>query len=398
MNDVTDRTTPVIVSACRTPIGKFLGALAPKTAPELGAIAIREAVSRAGVDPDTIDEVIMGHVVQAGSGQAPARQAAHYADVPDTVPAMTVNKVCGSGLKAVMLAAQSIRAGDQACVVAGGQESMSNAPFLLYGAREGLKFGDQKLVDAMVKDGLWCAFESVHMGKHAELTAERSEISREEQDAFALGSHQKAVAAIEAGKFLPEIVPVAIETRKGTTVVDTDEGPRKETSLDVLSRLKPAFTKEGTVTAGNAPGLNDGASALVVTSMAYAREHGLEPMARIVDYTSAGTEPKLLFYAPVFAVRRLMERTGSGIDDYELIEANEAFAVQALADGKELGWDWDRVNVHGGAVALGHPIGASGARVLTTLLYALADRDERRGLATLCLGGGNAVAMEVERL
>jgi acetyl-CoA C-acetyltransferase len=398
MNDVTDRTTPVIVSACRTPIGKFLGALAPKTAPELGAIAIREAVSRAGIDPDTIDEVIMGHVVQAGSGQAPARQAAHYADVPDTVPAMTVNKVCGSGLKAVMLAAQSIRAGDQSCVVAGGQESMSNAPFLLYGAREGFKFGDQKLVDAMVKDGLWCAFESVHMGKHAELTAEKSEISREEQDEFALGSHQKAVAAIEAGKFRPEIVPVAIETRKGTTVVDTDEGPRKETSLDVLSRLKPAFTKDGTVTAGNAPGLNDGASALVVTSMAYAREHGLEPMARIVDYTSAGTEPKLLFYAPVFAVRRLMERTGSGIDDYELIEANEAFAVQALADGKELGWDWDRVNVHGGAVALGHPIGASGARVLTTLLYALADRDERRGLATLCLGGGNAVAMEVERL
>jgi len=398
MNDVTDRTTPVIVSACRTPIGKFLGALAPKTAPELGAIAIREAVSRARIDPDTIDEVIMGHVVQAGSGQAPARQAAHYADVPDTVPAMTVNKVCGSGLKAVMLAAQSIRAGDQSCVVAGGQESMSNAPFLLYGAREGFKFGDQKLVDAMVKDGLWCAFESVHMGKHAELTAEKSEISREEQDEFALGSHQKAVAAIEAGKFRPEIVPVAIETRKGTTVVDTDEGPRKETSLDVLSRLKPAFTKEGTVTAGNAPGLNDGASALVVTSMAYAREHGLEPMARIVDYTSAGTEPKLLFYAPVFAVRRLMERTGSGIDDYELIEANEAFAVQALADGKELGWDWDRVNVHGGAVALGHPIGASGARVLTTLVYALADRDERRGLATLCLGGGNAVAMEVERL
>jgi acetyl-CoA C-acetyltransferase len=398
MNDITERTTPVIVSACRTPIGKFLGALAPKTAPELGAIAIREAVSRARIDPETIDEVIMGHVVQAGSGQAPARQAAHYADVPDTVPAMTVNKVCGSGLKAVMLAAQSIRAGDQSCVVAGGQESMSNAPFLLYGAREGFKFGDQKLVDAMVKDGLWCAFESVHMGKHAELTAEKSEISREEQDEFALGSHQKAVAAIEAGKFRPEIVPVAIETRKGTTVVDTDEGPRKETSLEVLGRLKPAFTKEGTVTAGNAPGLNDGASALVVTSMAYAREHGLEPMARIVDYTSAGTEPKLLFYAPVFAVRRLMERTGSRIDDYELIEANEAFAVQALADGKELGWDWDRVNIHGGAVALGHPIGASGARVLTTLLYALADRDERRGLATLCLGGGNAVAMEIERL
>jgi acetyl-CoA C-acetyltransferase len=398
MNDITDRTTPVIVSACRTPIGKFLGALSPKTAPELGAIAIREAVSRAGIDPETIDEVIMGQVVQAGSGQAPARQAAHFAGVPDTVPSMTINKVCGSGLKAVMLAAQSIRAGDQACVVAGGQESMSNAPFLLFGAREGFKFGDQKLVDAMVKDGLWCAFEGVHMGKHAELTAEKSEISREEQDEFALASHQKAVAAIEEGKFRPEIVPVAIETRKGTTVVDTDEGPRKETSLEVLSRLKPAFTKDGTVTAGNAPGLNDGSSALVVTSVAYANEHGLAPMARIVDYASAGTEPKLLFYAPIFAVRRLMERTGTGIDDYELIEANEAFAVQALADGKELGWDWDRVNVHGGAVALGHPIGASGARVLTTLLYALQDRDERRGMATLCLGGGNAVAMEIERL
>jgi acetyl-CoA C-acetyltransferase len=385
MNDFSDRTTPVIVSACRTPIGKFLGALSPKTAPELGAIAIREAVSRAGIDPETIDEVIMGQVVQAGSGQAPGRQAAHFAGVPDTVPAMTVNKVCGSGLKAVMLAAQSIRAGDQACVIAGGQESMSNAPFLLHGARVGLKFGDQTLVDAMVKDGLWCAFEGVHMGKHAELTAEKSEISRDEQDHFALGSHRKAVEAIAEGKFRAEIVPVAIETRKGTTVVDTDEGPRKDTTMEVLSRLKPAFTKEGTVTAGNAPGLNDGASAL-------------EPMARIVDYTSAGTEPRLLFYAPVFAVQRLMERTGTGIDDYELIEANEAFAVQALADGKELGWDWDRVNVHGGAVALGHPIGASGARVLTTLLYALADRDERRGLATLCLGGGNAVAMEIERL
>jgi acetyl-CoA C-acetyltransferase len=303
MNDFNDRTTPVIVSACRTPIGRFLGALSPKMAPELGAIAIREAISRAGIDPQTIDEVIMGQVVQAGSGQAPGRQAAHYADVPDTVPAVTVNKVCGSGLKAVMLAAQSIRAGDQSCVVAGGQESMSNAPFLLFGAREGLKFGDQTLVDAMVKDGLWCAFEGVHMGKHAELTAETSTISREQQDEFALGSHRKAVAAIEAGKFRPEIVPVAIETRKGTTVVDTDEGPRKDTSMDVLAKLKPAFTKEGTVTAGNAPGLNDGASALVVTSVAYAKEHGLEPMARIVDYAAAGTEPKLLFYAPVFAVR-----------------------------------------------------------------------------------------------
>jgi len=390
------RRMPVIVGACRTPIGKFLGALAPKTAPELGAIAIREAVRRAGVDPERIDEVIMGQVVQAGSGQAPARQAAHYGGIPDTVPAMTVNKVCGSGLKAVMLAAQSIRAGDQQCVVAGGQESMSNAPFLLYGMREGVKFGDQKLVDAMVKDGLWCAFEGVHMGSHAELTASRSAITREEQDQFALESHQKAVAAIEAGSFRDEIVPVEIATRKGTTVVDTDEGPRRETTLDVLARLKPAFTKDGTVTAGNAPGLNDGASAIVVTSEAFAAEHGLDVLVRIVDYAAAGTEPRLLFYAPVFAVRRLMERTGRGIDDYDLIEANEAFAVQALADGKELGWDWARVNVHGGAVALGHPIGASGARVLTTLIYALKRRNGSRGLATLCLGGGNAVALEVE--
>ncbi|MGH7563700.1 MAG: thiolase family protein [Gemmatimonadota bacterium] len=392
------KRTAVIASACRTPIGKFLGALAPKTAPELGAIVVREAVSRSGIDPETIDEVVMGQVVQAGSGQAPARQAAHYGGVPDTVPAMTINKVCGSGLKAVMLAAQSIRAGDQACVVAGGQESMSNAPYLVPNAREGMKFGDQKLVDAMIKDGLWCAFEGVHMGKHAELTAEKSEIGRGEQDEFALESHKKAIAAIEGGKFEREIVPVEIEGRKGTTVVDTDECPRKDTTLEILRKLKPAFTKEGTVTAGNAPGLNDGASALVVTSEAYAAEHGLEPLARIVDYASAGTEPKLLFYAPVFAVRKLMEKTGRSVDDYDLIEANEAFAVQALADGQELGWDWERVNVHGGAVALGHPIGASGARVLTTLIHALKDSGLTTGLATLCLGGGNAVAMEIEAL
>ncbi|MDX1662041.1 MAG: acetyl-CoA C-acetyltransferase [Gemmatimonadota bacterium] len=393
-----ERTTAVIASACRTPIGRFMGALSPKTAPELGAIAVREAIARAGIDPETIDEAIIGQVVQAGSGQAPGRQAAHFGGVPDTVPAVTINKVCGSGLKAVMLAAQSIRAGDQACVVAGGQESMSNAPYLLYGHREGVKFGDKKLVDGMIKDGLWCAFGQVHMGEHAELTAEKSDISREEQDEFALNSHQKAVAAIDEGRFADEIVPVQIETRKGTTTVDTDECPRRETSMEVLARLKPAFTREGTVTAGNAPGLNDGASALVVVSEAYAEEHGLEPLARIVDYAAAGTEPELLFYAPVYAVKQLMEKTGTDIDGYDLIEANEAFAVQALADGKELGWDWDRVNVNGGAVALGHPIGASGARVLTTLVYAMKERGANRGLATLCLGGGNAVAMEVEAL
>jgi acetyl-CoA C-acetyltransferase len=392
------RATPLIASACRTPIGKFLGALSPKTAPELGAIVVREAVRRAGVDPETIDEVIMGQVVQAGSGQAPARQAAHHGGVPDTVPAMTINKVCGSGLKAVMLAAQSIRAGDQACIVAGGQESMSNAPFLVQGARQGMKFGNQKLIDAMISDGLWCSFADVHMGKHAELTAEQSSITREQQDKFALESHQKAIAAIEDGKFDAEIVGVDIETRKGTVTVDTDECPRRDTSLEVLGRLRPAFDREGTVTAGNAPGLNDGASALVVASEAKVAADGLEPLARIVDYAAAGTKPELLFYAPIVAVQKLMRKTGRSIGDYELIEANEAFAVQALADGHELGWDWERVNVHGGAVALGHPIGASGARVLTTLIYALKTRGLTLGLATLCLGGGNAVAMEVERL
>jgi acetyl-CoA C-acetyltransferase len=359
---------------------------------------VREAVRRAGVDPETIDEVIMGQVVQAGSGQAPARQAAHHGGVPDTVPAMTINKVCGSGLKAVMLAAQSIRAGDQACIIAGGQESMSNAPFLVQGARQGMKFGNQKLIDAMISDGLWCSFADVHMGKHAELTAEQSSITREQQDKFALESHQKAIAAIEDGKFDAEIVGVDIETRKGTVTVDTDECPRRDTSLEVLGRLRPAFDREGTVTAGNAPGLNDGASALVVASEAKVAADGLEPLARIVDYAAAGTKPELLFYAPIVAVQKLMRKTGRSIGDYELIEANEAFAVQALADGHELGWDWERVNVHGGAVALGHPIGASGARVLTTLIYALKTHGLTRGLATLCLGGGNAVAMEVERL
>ncbi len=393
-----DGQTAFVASACRTPIGKFLGALSPRAAPDLGAVVVREAVGRAGVDPETIDEVIMGQVVQAGSGQAPARQAAHHGGVPDTVPAMTINKVCGSGLKAVMLAAQSIRAGDQHCIVAGGQESMSNAPFLVQGARQGMKFGDQKLIDAMISDGLWCSFAGVHMGKHAELTAEKSSITREQQDTFAFESHQKAIAAIEGGKFEAEIVGVDIESRKATVTVDTDECPRKDTSIEVLGRLKPAFARDGTVTAGNAPGLNDGASALVVVSEDKANVDGLEPLARIVDYTAAGTEPELLFYAPIFAVRKLMEKTGRSIDDYELIEANEAFAVQALADGHELGWDWERVNVHGGAVALGHPIGASGARVLTTLIYALKEKGLTRGLATLCLGGGNAVAMEVERL
>lgn len=399
------RTTAVIVSAARTPIGRFLGGLAPLTAPELGAIAIRAALERSGVEPNDIDEAIMGNVVQAGVGQAPARQAAYHGGVPETVPAMTVNKVCGSGLKAVMLAAQAIRAGDARVVVAGGMESMSNAPYLLRGYREGVKFGNQQIVDGLIHDGLWCSFHRCHMGGHAEYTAHKAGISRQEADEFSLRSHQKAIAAIDAGKFRQEIVPVEVPGRKGPTVIDTDESPRRDTSMESLGKLKPAFQADApqgidelVVTAGNAPGLNDGASALVVTSEEYVRANGLTIMARITAYASGATAPQDLFFAPVVAVRKLMEKEGKGIDDYELIEANEAFAVQALADGKELGWDWDRVNVHGGAVALGHPIGASGARVLTTLLYALQDRGLRTGLATLCLGGGNAVALSVERV
>jgi acetyl-CoA C-acetyltransferase len=396
---VTDtERIPVIVGATRTPIGKFLGALAPLTAPQLGAIAIREAVRRAGVAPDAVDEAIMGQVVQGGSGQAPARQAAINAGLPGTVPALTVNKVCGSGLKAVMLAAQAVKAGDAQCIVAGGMESMSSAPFYLYGVRSGVKFGHQNLVDGVIQDGLWCAFGDVHMGVHAEYTAGKACISRAEQDQFALDSQHKAVAAMDAGKFTAEIVPVEIPGKGGVTRVTQDEPPRRDTTLEALAKLKPAFQKDGTVTAGNAPGLNDGASAVVVTSQAFAKAHDLKVLARITGYATGGGEPRDLFFAPIVAVRNLMAKEGTTIDDYDLIEANEAFAVQALANGKALSWDWDRVNVHGGAVALGHPIGASGARVLTTLLYALADRGRGTGLATLCLGGGNAVALSVERV
>jgi acetyl-CoA C-acetyltransferase len=321
-----------------------------------------------------------------------------HAGVPGTVPALTINKVCGSGLKAVMLAAQAIKAGDASCILAGGQESMSTAPFYLYGYRGGVKAGNQTIVDGMIHDGLWDSFGDNHMGEYAEYTAEKTGITREEQDQFALASHQKAVAAQEAGRFKPEIVPVTVPGKKGDTVVDTDEGPRKDTSLEVLAKLRPAFRKVGSVTAGNAPGLNDGASALVVTSLAFAKANGLTPRARITAYATGGGEPKDLFFAPIFAVRNLMKKAGTKIGDYDLIEANEAFAVQALADGRELGWDWDRVNVNGGAVALGHPIGASGARILTTLLGAMDQQDKSTGLATLCLGGGNAVALSVEKL
>ncbi len=393
--------TAVIVSAARTPVGKFLGGLSSLSAPELGAIAIREAVKRSGISPDAIEEVVMGQVLQGGSGQAPARQALLKAGIPATVSALTINKVCGSGLRAVMLAAQSIKAGDKQVVVAGGQESMSNAPYYVYGMRNGVKLGDQKMIDGMIKDGLWCASCDVHMGSHAEHTATKGKVSRERQDEFAAKSHAKAIAAIEGGKFKDEIVPVEIAGKKATTVVDTDEGPRKDTTSEGLAKLKPAFPGKGdntdlSVTAANASSLNDGGAALVVVSEEYARANGLEIMGRITGYATGGTEPQELFFAPILAVNNLMKKAGTTIGDYDLIEANEAFASQAIADGEGLGWDFDKVNVNGGAIALGHPIGASGARVLTTLLYAMKDRGARTGLATLCLGGGDAVALSVE--
>ncbi|HTG51054.1 MAG TPA: acetyl-CoA C-acetyltransferase, partial [Gemmatimonadales bacterium] len=396
---VSDATTPVILSAVRTPIGKYLGGLSSFTAPQLGAMVVREAVTRAGVDPAAVEEVIMGQVLQGGSGQAPARQALIHAGLPATIPAVTINKVCGSGLKAVMLASQAIKAGDAECIVAGGQESMSGAPHYVFGMRAGIKAGNQTMVDGMIHDGLWDSFGCCHMGEYAEYTAEKAGVTREDQDRFAYESHRKAVEATAAGKFKAEILPVQIPGKGAPTTIAADEGPRKDTSVETLAKLKPAFRKDrGTVTAGNAPGLNDGSSALVMSSLAFANANGITPLARVTGYATGGGEPREIFFAPVQAVRNLMGRAGTTIGDYDLIEANEAFAVQALADGRELGWDWDRVNVHGGAVALGHPIGASGARVLTTLLYALRDRGSATGLATLCLGGGNAVALSVEML
>ena len=394
---------PVIVAAARTPIGRFLGGLSPLAAPELGAVAIRAALARSGVPAGEVQDVIMGNVVQAGVGQAPARQASLKAGIPSSVSALTINKVCGSGLKAVMLAAQAIKAGDADVVIAGGQESMSNAPFYVYGMRGGVKLGDQNLVDGVIKDGLWCASCDVHMGGHAEYTAKKAGVTRQQQDEFAAGSHRKAIAAMEGGKFRDEIAPVEIPGKKGATVIDTDEGPRKDTTAESLARLRPAFPGEKganddlSVTAGNASSLNDGAAATVVVSEEYARAHGLTILARITGYATGAVEPRDLFFAPITAVQNLMKKSNSRISDYDLIEANEAFASQALATGQGLEWDWDRVNVHGGAIALGHPIGASGARVLTTLLYAMRDRDKRTGLATLCLGGGDAVALSVER-
>jgi acetyl-CoA C-acetyltransferase len=389
----------VIVSGARTPIGKFLGALSSFKAPDLGGFAIKAAMERAGVKANEPDEVFMGNVAQGGEGQAPARQAMIKGGIAPTVPATTINKVCGSGLKAVMLAAQAIKAGDGDIFVAGGMESMSNVPHYLFTGRTGVKLGDQKLVDGVVFDGLWCSFNNSHMGNLAEYTAKKSGITRSMQDEFSLASHQKAIAAQKAGKFKKEIVCVHVPQRKGDPIcVQEDESPRADTNLEALGKLAPAFEKEGSVTAGNAPGLNDGGAALVLMSAAAAKKRGVKPLARVTAYANGALEPKDLFYAPVVAVDRVLKQLGVKVNDFDLIEVNEAFAAQTLADGKELGWDWNKVNVNGGAVALGHPIGASGARVLITLLNALEDRGGKTGLATLCLGGGGAVALAVERV
>jgi len=395
---MSEQNEAYIVAACRSAIGVLHSGLASFTAPQLGALAIKEALKRSKVDPRDVEEVIMGQVVQGGSNQAPARQAAIHGGLPPEVAALTINKVCGSGLKAVMLAAQSIKAGDQDVIIAGGMESMSNTPLVLSAeAKRGFKFGHQKLMDIMITDGLWDSFNNYHMGSAAELTQKKAKISREEQDKFAFNSHQKAIAAQKSGKFDNEIFPIEIPQRKGDPVIfNKDEGPRPSISLEGLSKLKPAFEKDGTVTAGNAPGLNDGCSAVVVVSGKYLKEKNLKPLAKIINYAVAGTKPEDLFFAPIYAVQKLMKKMKVDINHWDLIEANEAFAVQALANGNELGWDWNRVNVNGGAVALGHPIGASGARVLTTLIYALKDRGLKTGMATLCLGGGNAVACAIE--
>jgi len=396
----TQQRQVVIASAARTPIGRFQGSLATIPAPQLGGVVIREAVKRAGIDPATVDEVIMGNVISAGIGQAPARQAAIAGGLPSTVGAVTINKVCGSGLKAVMIAAAMITAGDADIIVAGGMENMDLGPYLLPQGRTGYRLGHAQILDATVHDGLWCSFQNWHMGMAAEFIAREFGITREMQDEFALGSHQKAIRAIKNGWFREEIVPVEIPQKKGPPLLfDTDEAPREDTSLEALAKLRPAFQPEGgTVTAGNAPGITDGAAATVVMGLDVAERLGIKPLARITSYAQAATEPKWLFYAPVLAIRKLLQKTNTTLADYDLFEINEAFAAQVLADGKELGLDWERVNVHGGAVALGHPIGASGARILTTLLYALKHRGEKRGIAALCLGGGEAVAMAVELL
>jgi acetyl-CoA C-acetyltransferase len=389
----------VIVSAVRLPTGKFLGSLKDFPAPELGALVVREAVRRAGIDPATVDECIMGNVVSAGVGQAPARQAALKGGLADTVSALTINKVCGSGLKAVMLAHQAIQTGDIDIAVAGGMESMSNCPYLLPRVREGLRMGHGNVIDSMIHDGLWCPFETWHMGNAGELVAEQHTVSREEQDAFAAESHRRAAAAHDAGRFRDEMLPVSIPQKKGTPLTfDRDESVRPDTTIESLRALKPAFKKDGTVTAGNAPPVNDGGAALVVMDATRAEQLGVTPIARIVAQATSGLQPKMLLMTPVEATRKVLKKANWTLEDVDLFELNEAFAVQAVAVGRELGVEMDRVNVHGGAVALGHAIGASGARVLTTLLYALRARRQRRGIATLCLGGGNGVALAVEMI
>jgi acetyl-CoA C-acetyltransferase len=386
-----------LLAAARTPIGKYLGAFADVSAPELGAAAVAEALRRGHVPASAVEEVILGNVLQAGLGQNPARQSALKAGLPDTIAAVTINKVCGSGLKAVMMAAQAIRAGDASLIVAGGMENMSRAPYLLFGARTGWKFGDQKVVDEMVHDGLWCAFEDWHMGEAAEHIGEKCAITRADQDRFAAQSQGRAAAAWNAGHFDAEVVPVTVGTGTKARTVTRDEGLRAETTAETLAKLKPSFRSGGTVTAGNASTLSDGAAAVVVGSASAAQRLGVQPLARIVAYATSGIAPKDIFLAPVSAVRQVLEKAGLKLSDIDLFELNEAFAAQMLACGKELGLDESRVNVHGGAIALGHPIGASGARMLVTLLYAMQRRGARRGLASLCLGGGNAVAMIVER-
>jgi acetyl-CoA C-acetyltransferase len=393
-------TEAVILAAARTPIGKFQGTLSGVPATKLGAIAVRAAVERAGIRPEEIEEVLMGNVVQAGEGQAPARQAGIWGGVPATVGATTLNKVCGSGLKAAMLAAQAVRAGDSQLLVAGGFESMSRAPFLVNGRMGELKYGNAQLTDALLNDGLWDPFENWGMGNAAEFIADEYEVTRQAMDQFAFESHQKAVAAQEKGKFKTEIVPVEIPGRKGEmTVVEADEGPRKDTSLESLAKLKPSFKADGRVTAGNASSMNDGAAAVVIAARAYAEAQRLKPLARVVGYAQAALEPKYLFAAPARAIPKLLAKINWKLSDVDLIELNEAFAAQVLADGYALadqGWDWKKVNVNGGAIALGHPLGASGARLLTTLIHALQDRGLKRGIASLCLGGGEAVAMAIE--
>jgi acetyl-CoA C-acetyltransferase len=390
----------VILSACRTPVAKFQGSLSDFSAPQLGAMVVREAVKRAGLDPAQVDECIMGNVVSAGLGQNPARQAAIFGGLSPATGAMTINKVCGSGLKSVALAAQAVQTGNSSIVVAGGMESMTNAPYLLPQARKGYRLGNAQIIDSMVHDGLWDVYNDYHMGITGENVAEKYGITREEQDEFAVNSHRKAVSAIKECRFKAQIVPVEIPAKKkgaAPVIFDKDEGPREDTTIEILRALKPAFKKDGTVTAGNAPGVNDGAAAVVVTSAQRAKELGAKPMVRIVAQATSGVEPKWVMMAPVSAVRQIWEKTGWKNEDVDLYELNEAFSVQALGVIRELGLNLDKLNVNGGAVALGHPIGASGARVLVTLIYEMIRRDVKRGIAALCLGGGNAVAMAVER-